>query len=454
MHNQQSYQTTINLKDLLFSVLYRWRSVLLVTLACCVAFVGVQTFFGGTGSVETADKKVAYEAELQTYEDSVAYFQQVIGTNEEAAQRLTDYYAASPMMSLDPQNVWTAARQYMIRVDDSFYQSGYIIDPVDFLLPYFTTLFSSDAAAEDLQAAFGTDQMTYVAELATVNANTANNTITVTLWAATREQLQTQLDWVDRRISEISQGQAAGLYAHTVVLVQESVTSGADKNLLTAQDSANAEIVKYKKEVNNAQTSLGKLKKPTMPQQLRVAQRSLRTSVMLGLLIGLCLCLLWHVLTYILRGRLHTAAEFRGRYGTPVFGDVPQTRARHSGKGLDGLIEKLEYGRTGVNPDVVYDRVAALLKEQKPEGDVLLTGTLTAQDAQPALDQLSSRLKGDVKLRFQPDLLLNSAAVAEAGKAAAVLVVEKKNVSLTRDIGREAEILSIGETPVIGAVLL
>ena len=55
---------------------------------------------------------------------------------------------------------------------------------------------------------------------------------------------------------------------------------------------------------------------------------------------------------------------------------------------------------------------------------------------------------------MQADILRNSDAIADAGKADAVVIVEKKHISRMKDIGRMAEILEISKAKVIGSIIL
>ena len=97
--------------------------------------------------------------------------------------------------------------------------------------------------------------------------------------------------------------------------------------------------------------------------------------------------------------------------------------------------------------------IGALL-EKRPERRILLAGTLPAEKLRPLAEAVQPRLAEKKNVQLAPDLLKNDRSVAEAAGAEAIILVEERFVSASREVLRAAEVLKIGGAPVVGAVLI
>ena len=136
----------------------------------------------------------------------------------------------------------------------------------------------------------------------------------------------------------------------------------------------------------------------------------------------------------------------------PVFGEAVRSGSLHKGRGLDKLIGKWEHALSPAEEEAVFDGVAALIREQKAER-VVLAGTVAQADLEPVVEALRTRLEG-AEIAGAAGLPENAEGLAEALRAPAVILVEKRNGSKVADIRREAEMLAIGQAAVAGAVVI
>ena len=144
MQRNPDYEAEVNLKNLFFSVLYRWRSILAAALIGAV-LLGVYQFV----SLETVHRKGErteeerqYEIDLQAYHASMDTFQADIETYTNLIAARKEYRNNSPYLKLDPQKIWFAEKRYYVEVDPSVMEAlpaGSTIDPADYVLSVYSS---------------------------------------------------------------------------------------------------------------------------------------------------------------------------------------------------------------------------------------------------------------------------------------------------------------------------
>ena len=73
VHLNQEYNPEVRIRDLLFHLLYRWRSILLAALICGIVFGAWQYF-----SVDAAHKAGNRTKDEQRYEQDLASYQATV----------------------------------------------------------------------------------------------------------------------------------------------------------------------------------------------------------------------------------------------------------------------------------------------------------------------------------------------------------------------------------------
>ena len=82
-----------------------------------------------------------------------------------------------------------------------------------------------------------------------------------------------------------------------------------------------------------------------------------------------------------------------------------------------------------------------------------VAGSLPKAEMKPVCEALRARLGDDVALEARGGFLGDSGAIAAAGRADAVVLVERLHESRTADIAREIDVMNIGGAKVGGFLL-
>ena len=116
VHVNREYDPEYRLKDFIFHLLYRWRSILLVVLLCAAVIGGLKAFSANAAHQagnKTKDE-LRYEQDVEAYRKEVANAQKKLKKNRDVLNERLAYREDSLLMQLDPGNVWVAEKKYLV----------------------------------------------------------------------------------------------------------------------------------------------------------------------------------------------------------------------------------------------------------------------------------------------------------------------------------------------------
>ena len=452
MQINKHYEPENNLKDALVFILYRWRSILAGALIGALLLTGYQ--YATERLARRAGKQtkaeIKYEEELKEYEDELGRYEDVVAEYEGQLATQDSYQKESVYYRLDANALWTARITYLVTVDPSVLDAlppGSAMDPADSVLPLYLAPQASVTDKEVLKDVFGTD--TYFNELINVSTDPTANTFSVTVKGGSRERVEKGAEFFIGLIEDMAAKQPDAAYPHTVTLVSRNTYFGPDASLKNKKADSVKERNDIVKNITTAAKKVTDLEKSGEPSKPGL---NLVRDGLVGALLGAFVMIAVYLSVFMLNGRLKNGRELAGRFGLPVFGEAVRSGSLHKGRGLDKLIGKWEHALSPAEEEAVFDGVAALIRERKAER-VVLAGTVSQADLEPVLEALRTRLEG-AEIAGAAGLPENAEGLAEALRAPAVILVEKRNGSKVADIRREAEMLAIGKAAVAGAVVI
>ena len=453
MQLNKNQDVRINLKDLFFYLLYRWRSILAAALFGAILLCGLQYWIitsTHNAGKQTKDER-QYQLDLQNYQENLESAKTTIQEATKAQQSLNTYRNESVYFNLDPQALWTASNQYLVKVDQSVTDKlpqGSSLDPADSILSAYKTPLS-EATDEELMEAFGTERTEYIGELVKTEVSTTENTVTVTVVAATKEKAEAAMTLLNSKMEMLAAEKAQKTDKHTLSLVGGEVKLGANE-VLSKKQTELAKTAKENQEIlQEARRQLDQLEASGEPN--KPGTHLLRMAV-IGFMLGAAVLFFIYVATYAFQGKINCSNDLTERYHLPLLGEFHKSGHLHSLKGLDRLIAKRELGASP-DPEAIYDHISALIAMKQDKQILLLISTLPGTKLMPVCEALSKRLE-DRTIRVQAEMLYNSDAIEEAARADAVILVEEKHISRIKDTDRMAESLKICEANVIGAIVL
>ncbi len=132
MNNNDTYEQEIDLKDLLFAVLYKWRLICVVAVALAVVlgvYRGVKIYQPGTDEQTLAEAEAAYQKDLEAYEQTRRLYEQEIANMRNQMNYQSEYLEKSVFININPYNVWKASGVWYIGTDDLEEMNNTVSDP-------------------------------------------------------------------------------------------------------------------------------------------------------------------------------------------------------------------------------------------------------------------------------------------------------------------------------------
>lgn len=453
MQLNKNYEIELSLKDLLFHVLYKWRFILLVGFIAA-GFFGFMEYWGFE-KYHRAGELTPGESQYEVNQEAIARVEKDIAAYDELIQDKTNYRDTSVLMKMDPTSIWTAEKKYR------FSQDGSPVDHAGSTMTALTEAFSRDFAEETLMEAFGTAARNDIDEVASITVNRGLWTISVVGCGSTEEEAVKRKEFVDSCLHE-TEAKLHETLIFTLEPLSDNVgtktflTTGnmnrdkVEKDLAAIQNSVSENIRAYQAQQREYLNTRDSLKaqygeKPTP----KIAKQAI-----FGFALGAFLMIAFFATIYLFNGKIKTSREMENRYDLLLLGEVDHSRAWRKGKGLDWLIERLEFGKKKV-PENELDSIASLIDPGRDGKTILLTGSLEEKEIGSVCAALSAKLqeKG-MTLTVQPSFLHNSKAVATAAASDTVILVEEQYKSKVKDLNRMAVMLKIENAKVIGAVLI
>lgn len=133
--NNNAYEQEINLKDLLFTVLRKWRPIMLTAFALAILLGGYK---GGKelmnqGNEEfVSDLKEQYKNDLDKYEQSKKGYERDIANLTASITYQEKYKENSILLKIDPYNKGTASVDVFVRMLEPSQEMGLTVLTVDY----------------------------------------------------------------------------------------------------------------------------------------------------------------------------------------------------------------------------------------------------------------------------------------------------------------------------------
>lgn len=450
----------INLRDLVFDLLYRWRSLIAAILIGAILLGGYAWISNRKSQKQAAETTVVLteqekEAAKQAEEERLVEVNRIPKKMLEKYTQLLDanvqYMDNSILMNTDPYQEWQARAVYAVSVNGADQESTAVGQDASIVIAAaYPSAVYFDWDQAKLREIYGENGAAYASELFRCSTVEQSGTFMVSAIGLTEDMAKAGLEYLKDTILAFSSGNGQSLGTHQLVLLNEYTIQVIDLKAEEQLRNMYALRAAYQTGVTNSNNAI---QKPAVPSTaITVPTKSVVTQAIIGGLIGFLVLLFIYFVRYVLCGKLQRSQMLQ-QQGFAIYGQFNHSRARRPGKGLDKLIENLEFRKNRVARETVIENICTLLKE-KASGEVLLTSTLPLTDIQTLCAEIHKRVKGDLSIRVEEDFLNNRAVIEAANRVQSIVLMEEKYISNVKDIRRMADVLAICETPVIGAVVL
>lgn len=455
MSYEERYEPEIDLKDLFFHVLYRWRSVMAVAVACCALLSAYKAArMAELTPEERVPKKVReYELALERYELDKASYEREIGNDLERLEQQREYVEKSVLMRMDPYHMPIASADIFVHLDSTEWKDlpdNLGLDPTDGLLKMYTSNFSATLDWKPIEELTG-DEKIYLEEVLEVTVDYNSNAVSVRIVHSDDSLAPKILDIILNQIQDKQNTLANGMGQHTLTIANQSLTYIINQSLAEDQKTNIATIANYERSIIEHRAQLDELKenKPSKPFIIGFIKYPIA-----GFVLGIMLMIVIYGMRYFFDGKLHGNKSLQYKYGYRLLGAFPRTKKTGFFHCIDRLLDKLSNDYEILEKKEIYKRISLnVVNLAGNNKNILVTGTVGIDQLQKIADAIISQDEG-LTLTVSEDTCQNPETLNALAKCDAVLLVEQIEKSLSSCIRNECADITALAKPVIGYVLI
>ena len=461
MNYDNTYEQEIDLKDLCFYFLYRWRSIMLVAVILAVLVGGVKVareLVSRQDAELVQEQREDYEEQVVLYERNLASYERNIESFSKNVEDQQIYVENSVLMHIDPYKKPRANADVQIRLAESewaYIPDSMTQDPTDSIVRSYGANIVQGTDWEPIEKMTGVDAI-YLKELVSAGWDFGSNQVTLEVCYLDEETAVKILDEIlDQMISRKREiAKVAG--DHTVTVMNRSSGVVTDLGLADRQKQNSDRIDNYQKLLTDKEKALKDLEEPEIPTTLswrEVAKVGIKYVVLGGVMGGFLIVFFYGVI-YLMGPKLRSDEAMKSQYGYRVLGAFSLPEPTGFLCGIDKWLERLEGTSERPSEDTVLRRAAVTLQNHAGERkEIIVTGTVPFERLEELSDRLMKHMDG-IRLIPCENLYVNTNTLKQLADCSGVVLIEQRGVSLNREIMKEKEMLDSLKRDVIGCVVI
>ena len=454
----------VDLKDLLYRCLKRWRRI--VTWALIVALLAaLYQVYSGVHVMMDKDKyaevKEKYAIAVDAYEATGERLRTSIVNLREAMVKQEDYNSKSELMKIDPMNKWVGSFQVYInskfQIDPNLtYQNP---DNTYRLVSAYANYLQSGELHGELLAHIDTiDELRFLPEIYKASSDTSTATIMVQAIGKNEADVKTILDFVKEKFAEYYETIRNAVGDHDYEIMTESVYSTIDLDLDAQQKANLLAITNYSSQLGEAGESLSKWQSSAPPEQEFGTWYTIKQGIkhlILGGIVGVILAFCWYAACYVISGTVKTADDWSA-FGVPVLGKIVRDEKETWFRWLDRLIDRMfgcQREKTeGQDCVLLANNLSAILQEQGLR-DAVFVGCIARAAADEILAQMKQAVPG-TEFSFSGDILSDPDVAGNLGSVEKVILLAENRATRLKDIRQTLILLKAWGKHALGAVVI
>ena len=360
----------LRLKDMVFGVLRRWRSILVLALVCALVLGGWRFYRLQRHNVALQDR-TAYLTAKEEYDHWFAAKQHEVRWLKDRIGQQQEYMEQSVMMGLDSTNVGRAELGLYVTAGDA--------DLSRTILECYREAITDSAFIDSAARELGIESR-YFRELLTITRQQSiedvsvrqDNCISVVIYHENLERVRTMLELVQTQLTAAEETVQAKMGDHTLQQVLTGPGMMVDNVELAGRQWAEKQrLSAYETALTNLEKSSTSWVAPLDPAgSMANPLRGTVKWAILGCLLGGALGCGLAVLAVLFGDKLYSATDLQGRYRLRILGCVAGSGKRCL---IDRWLDRLE-GRTIQDTPQNHRRLALLVKKLAGTDRILLWG--------------------------------------------------------------------------------
>ncbi len=464
MNEYMEPEREIDLKDLVYRCLKKWRKIVIGAIVIALIAALFQVYSGmrimmDKNKLEEAEAR--YEIVLNDHEATGERLRTNIVNLRAQSERQQEYNKKSELMKIDPMNKWVGNFQFYInskyQIDPSLsYQN---IDLTNRLVSAYANYLQSGEFYNELLGQINSiDEIRFLTEIYNVSAEPGIATITLNCVGKSEADIRSLLDFVKLKITERSEAIRTVIGDHSVEILTESVYSTIDLGLDEMQKANILAISEYANSIGEKNEELSKWEEEPEPKKEFGTKYTVKEAIkylILGGIIGLFVMFCWFAVKYAMSGTIKTEDDWK-LFGLPVLGFVARDPKKKSFRWLDDVIDRI-FGRTrNMTMDqqcsLAAHNLSAMLQEQGI-GEIRFVGHLDRGFAESLVQKMDAATE-ETALSFAGDALVEPDTAKKLAQDDKVLLLAENQTTRMKDIAQTLTLLKAWGKNILGAVVV
>lgn len=491
--NQTTYnhEEEIDLIQLAFSILHKYRQILMTVVICAVLAAGfglAKNAYSSYAEGKAADsedvavaksaaqqkydeemlayreEKTKHDTNVQEYQEELLENQQAIESTKIKIQNTQEYLDNSVLNMIDPYNVPVAQADLYVSTDYKImpgmdYQN---VDYTDAVLKAYSSLITNSETMDKIAKTVGMEER-YLRELVSVSGDSSTRQLTIRAYGADEATANKILDALLVRMEDVRPTIQSTVGSHSIAQLTRTSTVSVMTWLRDSQQQNRDDLTNLQNQVTTLEAADRVLEQSIEDEQQALEAMELPEKpkeagklkmVILGALLGGVLACGVVVVKFLLDGMVYSASELNRSTGLPVLGALASDRTKKAGK-LDAKIYQMEGRPDGSADAEMLCLMAQTIRSRAPEAkNILVTGDLPADQ----LEALAAALQATEPLRGQSvtaaeSILKAAATVPHVVAADAIVLAADCTVTRTDAVREQNEKITRLGKQILGCIV-
>lgn len=491
--NQTTYnhEEEIDLIQLAFSILHKYRQILMTVVICAVLAAGfglAKNAYSSYAEGKAADsedvavaksaaqqkydeemlayreEKTKHDTNVQEYQEELLENQQAIESTKIKIQNTQEYLDNSVLNMIDPYNVPVAQADLYVSTDYKImpgmdYQN---VDYTDAVLKAYSSLITNSETMDKIAKTVGMEER-YLRELVSVSGDSSTRLLTIRAYGADEATANKILDALLVRMEEVRPTIQSTVGSHSIAQLTRTSTVSVMTWLRDSQQQNRDDLTNLQNQVTTLEAADRVLEQSIEDEQQALEAMELPEKpkeagklkmVILGALLGGVLACGVVVVKFLLDGMVYSASELNRSTGLPVLGALASDRTKKAGK-LDAKLYQMEGRPDGSADAEMLCLMAQTIRSRAPEAkNILVTGDLPADQ----LEALAAALQATEPLRGQSvtaaeSILKAAATVPHVVAADAIVLAADCTVTRTNAVREQNEKITRLGKQILGCIV-
>lgn len=464
MEPNNNYEQEIDLKDLMFAVLRKWRPIIVIAIIFAFLLGAFKTVKGiqQLGDEEFVKKnQQTYDMNMDQYTSTKARLEKEITNLQENIESQQEYKEKSILMNINPYDEYVETATFYISTDYAIMPGMIYQNPntsTSILRAYMSIAQNGEMYNYVLGKLNNKMGVRYLKELVKIEPDYGNNMLDITVVGDTRKTAGEVMGYIKDSIMSSKQGITDAIGEHEINLVDESQFVTVDLELDNKQTDFSNTMDQLDTNLKDKTKELAELEEPknSLLSKRSVLKSAIKYAVLGGVL-GAFMVVFFLCVAFLMSDKLVNEKELKRRYGIMVLGVFRKKNKNRAFVFVDKWLDKLEGTSAREMEDEKTFEVAAAnainYMEQDSVKNVILVGTVESVRLEQVCAGLAPML-GTAILTVGGNLGQDALAIKKAAACDAVIIVEQRDSSLFGGIEQELEVVRSLGKKVVGCIVL